>query len=167
MRSPDNPARRRGGGLHPLAVSLPAATRAALGKHGLALGRLLSDWPAVVGPEFAARCLPERIAFPPGARAGGTLRLRVAPGWALMVQHVTPEMIERINTFFGYRAVTRLTLVQGPLPKAAPAKARRPERPLSPTETRALSAAVAPVTDPELRQALERLGAAIRRGEAG
>lgn len=155
---------RRGGGFRTLAKTLPSVTAAALGRRGLALGRLLSDWPTVVGPEFAAQSVPERILFARGERTGGVLRLRVAPGFALMVQHVTPQIIERVNGFFGYRAVDRLALVQGPLPadgrrKPPPAKPKP-----GPAEEAWGASCVASVSDPDLRQALARLGAAIKAG---
>lgn len=161
------PQGRRGGGLRALAATLPSVTASALGRRGLGLGRLLSDWTSVVGPEFAAQSVPERIIFARGERTGGVLRLRVAPGFALMVQHVTPQIIERINGFFGYRAVNRLALIQGPLPSAAPRRSQAAKQPLSPAAETEIEAAVAPIADPDLRQALARLGAAIRGGSGG
>ncbi|MFO1189439.1 MAG: DciA family protein [Alphaproteobacteria bacterium] len=145
---------------------LPSVTASAFGRRGLAMGRLLSDWASIVGAEFAARSLPERFVFPRGARTGGVLRLRVAPGWALMIQHVTPQIIERINGFFGYRAVDRLAVIQGPLPASRAKKPEPAARPLTPADETAIASAVAPVTDPELRQALSRLGAALKGGPA-
>jgi len=145
---------------------LPAVTAGALGRRGLAMGRLLSDWTSIVGAEFAARSVPERITFPRGARTGGVLRLRVAPGWALMVQHVAPQIIERINGFFGYRAVDRLAVIQGPLPASRATKAPPVSRPLTPEDETAIASAVAPVADPDLRRALSRLAAALRGGPA-
>jgi hypothetical protein len=87
------------------------------------------------------------------------LRLRVASAFATEAQHLEPVLIERINAFFGYGAVARLTLVQGPALNApvAPPKLR----PLSAVEQQALDARVAGVADPELRAALQRLGSAV------
>jgi hypothetical protein len=76
------------------------------------------------------------------------------------VQHREPQIIERINGFFGYGAVARLALVQGPMPE----KTRRgppAPRPLSAGEAAALAARVSQVSYPALKSALERLGAAI------
>jgi|HubBroStandDraft_6_1064221.scaffolds.fasta_scaffold678350_1 hypothetical protein len=119
------------------------------------LGRLKSDWPAIVGPEFAAWTWPETLA------RGGTLRLRVAPARGLEVQHRIPALIERINLFFGREAVTRLTLMQGPLPLRPLSLSRAATRPLVASEATALDRQLDDVADPELRDALAQLGRAV------
>ena len=91
----------------------------------------------------------------------------VAPGFALQIQHLEPVLVERINTFYGYRAVARLRLIQGPLPVAPPP--RRPAfRALSASEEEALAATLAGLSDPTLREALTSLGRTLRgRPERG
>src|SRR5580704_12808677 len=135
-----------------------AASRIArpiVARHGGGiLARLKTDWPAIVGPELAASTWPEALA------RGGTLKLHVAPAKGLEVQHRAPALIERINLFFGRDAVTRLTLVQGPLPLPPPA-ARPATRPLAASEATALDRQLGDVADPELRNALARLGRAV------
>jgi hypothetical protein len=118
---------------------------------GGVLARLKSEWAAIVGPELAA------VTWPEGLARGGTLKLRVAPAKGLEIQHRTPLVIERVNLFFGRQAVTRLTLVQGPLPLAPPPPIE-PSRPLGPNEATALDHQVAAIASPELRDALVRLG---------
>jgi len=141
---------------------LPRVAGRALGKRGLGEAHLLSDWASVVGTELAAETLPVKLAFPPGERRNGTLRLRVTSAAALAVQHREPQIIERINGFLGYPAVQRLALVQGPLPGDAPARPA-PPRPLTPEEARRLDGRLAQVPDSGLKSALHRLGAAIAR----
>jgi hypothetical protein len=135
-----------------------AASRLAgpiVARHGGGiLARLKSDWPAIVGPELAASTWPEALA------RGGTLKLHVASAKGLEVQHRAPALIERINLFFGRDAVTRLTLVQGPLPLPPPAP-RPATRPLAVSEAAALDRQLGDVADPELREALARLGRAV------
>ena len=79
---------------------------------GGVLARLKAEWSAVAGAELAAQAWPEKLG------RDGALKLRVAPGFALDLQHRAPLVIERINVFFGRAAVTRLVLVQGTLPLA-------------------------------------------------
>ena len=116
------------------------------------LARLKSAWAAIVGPDLAAATWPESLA------RGGTLKLRVAPGKALEVQHRAPLVIERVNLFFGREAVTRLALVQGPLPLPARAAPRAADRPLEAHEAAALDRQLADINSPELRAALAGLG---------
>jgi hypothetical protein len=103
---------------------------------------------------------PEKLSFPRGERRDGTLHLRVAPGLGLEVQHREPVLIERINAFFGYRAVARLALKQGPPPTAAPLPPARP-RPLKTEERQLLDERLAAIDDGELKAALQRLGEAV------
>ncbi|MGF1609338.1 MAG: DUF721 domain-containing protein, partial [Kiloniellales bacterium] len=119
---------RRSRGLRALGETLAAVTRPALGRRGLAAGGLLHDWQAIVGPEIAAVSLPLRLSFPHrDRRAEGTLNLRVAPGYGVLLQHVEPQIRERVNGYLGYNAVARLRLQQGPLsgPRRPPPSAPR------------------------------------------
>ncbi|MGB8275315.1 MAG: DciA family protein [Alphaproteobacteria bacterium] len=123
------------------------------------IARLSAHWPDIVGRDLAAASAPERLAFPHGAKSGGILHLRVQGALAPVVQHQEPQVIERINTFFGYGAVARLRLIHAPV--AAPgAKAPAP-RPLTEDEERHLGAALGGVADKDLKAALSRLGRAV------
>ena len=157
----DQTKRRRG--LHALAATLPKVTRRALGRRGFAEGGLIAEWPSVVGREIAARCLPAKLALArPGRREDGTLTLRVEPGFATELQHLAPQIIERVNGYLGYRAVDRLILKQGPLP-GPEEEATPPPHQLTADEAAALKDRLSAVDDDELRAALERLGRAVRR----
>lgn len=146
-----------------LGVTLPKVTRRALGRRGFAEGGLLAEWPGIVGAELAAVCLPSKLRFPrAGRRAEGTLTLRVAPGHATTLQHLEPLLLERLNGYFGYRAVARLRLRQGPLtPPPAPQRARPVA--LTARQEAALKSRTAAIDDPSLRAALEGLGRALGR----
>jgi len=111
-------ATRRRRGLEALAGSLPQVAARALGRRGFADAGLLSAWPQVVGKDLAESCAPLRLSFPNRQeRRDGNLLLRVEPAAALELQHLAPLLIERVNVYFGYRAVARLTIRQGPLPR--------------------------------------------------
>jgi len=150
----------RRGVMRAVGASLPRIAKPVLGKQGLGEAQLLQEWPAIVGEALARQCWPIKLTFARGERRDGTLRLRVAPALALEIQHREPILLERINGYFGYRAVTRLVLTQGPPPlpeQAAPV----PPRPLLPSERQALERRLEGIADPALRAALERLGSAI------
>ena len=113
-----------------LAAALPKLTRAAFRRRGFAQADILTRWPAIVGDALAEHCCPEKLNFPTGSNAGATLQIRVASGFAPHLQHLAPLVIERVNAYFGYAAVTRLRLQQGPLPPRRRA-AGRSQRPLT------------------------------------
>ncbi len=151
---------RRRGKMRAVGRELPRIAGRALGKRGLGEAQLLAEWRAVVGDELAAETLPVKLGFPQGGRRNGVLKLRVTSAAALSVQHREPQILERINGFFGYGAVARLALVQGPLPDRSRA-GPRVQRPLTPAESAALARRVSQVPDSGLKSALERLGTAI------
>ncbi|WP_299623760.1 DUF721 domain-containing protein [Pelagibius sp.] len=163
--APHAKARKRRPGLRALAASLPQVTKRAFARRGLRGAELARQWPAIVGSELAGRCRPRRLRFPrPREALDGELVLRVAPAWALEIQHLEGPLLERINSFFGYRAVCRLILQQGPLPdpptnrRVTETTARAPE-----PAGAALTAKLSTVADPELRAALERIGRSLEQ----
>ena len=87
----------------------------ALNNRSMNHSRLILEWDQIVGPELARYSQPERLFFqtPKGQQEEGTLTIRVTSGAALEFQHLTGLLMERINQFFGYRALTRITLKHG------------------------------------------------------
>ncbi|HZL59089.1 MAG TPA: DciA family protein [Stellaceae bacterium] len=150
----------RRGGMRALAANLPAIARPVLGKRGFGEAQLVAQWPAIVGEDLARNLMPEKLSFAGRQRQDGTLRARVEPAFALIAQHREPQILERINAFFGYRAVARLALVQGPLPRDA-RRAAPPARPLDAAEHSALDQRLAGIENDALRDALKSLGEKI------
>jgi hypothetical protein len=147
-------SRKRGGSPTRAGLLLPQAAAQAYRKHGFAESRLLTDWQAVVGERLAEVCLPEKLS------RDGVLTIRVSPSFGLELQHLEPKILERIATFFGHRAVSRLKLRQGEVERPRRA-VRRESRPLTPGEDAALKEELADVEDEGLREALDRLGRAV------
>lgn len=166
-RAQGNGGGKRGGGPRPLAASVGGVAKRTLGRRGFAEGGLIADWRAIVGPELAMCCWPDRLSFPPGRKDGGVLRILAAGSFAIELQHLEPQVLERVNGHFGYRAIDRITILQAP-PGESPARPQ-PEkapadRPAAPAGKEDLEAALSAVDDPEIRAALERLGRAIMDG---
>ena len=150
-------ARPRGGGAKSVGDLMPQVGRTAFRRYGFVQSSVVTRWPEIVGPEHAKVCAPEAIRFPPGERSDGILQLVVAGGHAPIIQHVIPEIIERVNRFFGYRAVAKVKLRQGTVQQAAAKErsgARPPELKPIPME---LGESLRDIGDPELRAVLEGL----------
>jgi hypothetical protein len=150
----------RRGSMRAIAAEVPKIAGPVLGKRGFAEAQLVAQWAAIIGEDMAAGASPEKLSFTRGERRDGTLHLRVAPGFAPEIQHREPVLLERINAFFGYRAVVRLALKQGPPSRPAEPPAPR-LRALEGHEIRQLDRGLADIEDPTLRDALRRLGAAV------
>ena len=156
----NKPARRFA---QPLSVLAGACLSETFKRQGFASAEIVTRWAEIAGPEIAAHSEPLKIQWPRTEHDDGrtaTLVLRVEGPAAIEIQHLSGVILERVNRFFGWPAVGRLALRQAPL-------ARREEKPASRTPDPAVTAAVAaelPATlDDDLRQALARLGAAIKR----
>ncbi len=154
-----NPADFRRGGMHTLGMLVPKAASPILRKRGFAQAAIVARWAEIVGPELAKQSLPEKLSFPRESSAGGaTLHVRAAGAMALELQHLSSIVLERVNGFFGYQAVEKLTLVQAPLPKREVRVPKKPARPLTAEEVQGLDAAVAALPDGGLKDALRILG---------
>ncbi|MEM7172246.1 MAG: DciA family protein [Pseudomonadota bacterium] len=156
--SKSDPGEKRTRRLRALAATLPKVTARTIGRRGFAEAGLINEWPAIVGRDIADQCRPRSLTYPRRERRqGGILSLKVAPAFALEIQHMEPVLIERINRYYGYRAVGQLKLKQGPLPAPKPRTGKQ-EPTLSASEEAALKLRLSEVEDPALRIALERLG---------
>ncbi len=162
-----NPARRTSRGLKALSTSLPGVTAEALGRRGFADGALVSDWPKIVGHDLARASEPLRLSFANRhERRDGTLLLRVEPAFALLLQHLQTQLLERVNGFFGYRAVAQLRILQGPVRGADEEEDVADAKPLDPDIRAAIEAQLAGVEDEAFRDALLRLAQSFHgRGE--
>ncbi|MBC93122.1 MAG: hypothetical protein CMM38_05725 [Rhodospirillaceae bacterium] len=129
-------------------------------KRGLTEVAIISDWPKIIGNRLAQECLPLRIS--PGAGANnGTLYIQVSGVLALELQHMQTQVIERINGYFGYQAISRVILQQAPVVNEKPKKKIKKE--LTKEDTTALDLLLDGVTDNSLRKALRDLGQGILR----
>jgi len=148
--------------LPPVGARVMQVAQAAFMKRGFAQGHVIAHWEEIMGAELAAFSMPEKIAFPRGSAksadlSGGTLTIRVDGPAALEIRHLEPQIIDRINTYYGYAAIGRLKIIQGPLPPK-PRPRYRKLRPLRPDERQALGQSLEKIEEPSLRQSLETLG---------
>ena len=155
-KAPATDAIRRGG-TRAVGAALPALVRNAFRRQGFAAVEVVTRWTAIVGPRLARRTMPEKVTFPPGKNGGGTLHVRVEGPLATELQHVEPQIVEKVNAFYGYEAISHLALKQGRMPPGRVRSARR-ERALTEDARRTLDGAVAPTGDEGLRNALAALG---------
>lgn len=148
--------RPRGSGVRPIAELMPEIGRTAFRKFGFVQSSVVTRWPEIVGLRHARVCAPESIRFPPGEKTDGILQLVVVPAHAPLISHVIPEIMERVNRFFGYKAVARVKIRQGEVkpPPVKPTGAAPPGLRPIPLE---LGESLRDIGDPELRAVLESL----------
>jgi hypothetical protein len=140
-------------------------TQAAYEKHGFAYGEVLAQWDAIVGQKLAQYTQPQRIKWPKQARSkqkyGGVLVVQSVPGFALELQYEVPRLIERLNGYFGYGAISAVKIVQREFKKRmGKPSAEAPS--LSSPEAQELEERLAGIADRGLKDALIRLGIGIK-----
>ena len=148
----------------PLSVLLSEVFSDAYAKQGCAARELVTRWADIAGPEIAAFSEPLKIQWPRPVEGQpqepATLILRVEGPMALEIQHASDVILQRVNRFFGWSAVGRLALRQAPLSRRPQPKASgAPDKNAVAKVAETLSA----VENEELRAALARLGASIKR----
>jgi hypothetical protein len=132
-------------------------------RQGFASAELVTRWSDIVGMEIAAHSEPIKIQWtrPADGEAAepGALVLRVEGPAAIEIQHLANVICERVNQFLGWRAVARIALRQAPL--------RRGQRQAAPAvdavAAQQIAQTLSDIGDDDLRAALARLGAAIKR----
>src|SRR5690348_11908689 len=148
-----------------LSVELPGLTRTAfrntLGGRGFAEAGLITEWAAIVGADIARMSRPVQLAFPRGERKGGVLTVACGGAAALELQHLKPQILDRVNTHFGYGAVSEIRFKQGEAVRRNPrrSESRKPTE----TETAAVTASVSSMPEGAVKDSLMRLGLAMRR----
>lgn len=131
-------------------------------KRGFMHGQIVTQWAQVVGPSLATVSAPEGLRFPPGKKRGATLTIRAAGSAALELQYHLPMIIERVNMYFGYGAVEKVSIRQGPLPQKQEIASTRPApRALTKSEAATVNSTIKPVIDQGLKDALARLGGTV------
>jgi hypothetical protein len=148
----------------PLSDMLGATLTGVLKSQGFASAEILSRWADIVGPEVAASSEPMKINWPrvrdEETPEPATHVLRVEGPAALEIQHLSAVILERVNRFFGWQAIGRIALRQAPLRRRVPKKAPAPP---DPAVAARIAESLPGIEDDALRQAIGRLGAAIKR----
>ena len=122
---------------HRLGRTMSGVVSPSVRKMGFAKADLLTRWSDIIGPDLARVTQPVKLTRAhPGAdgsglgrrKEGGTLILRVVGAMAPEIEARSPQVIDRINQFYGFKAVAHIQLLQGlakgaPVPKTFPTSA--------------------------------------------
>ncbi len=124
----------------PLARSSRGCSILWRGRAALPPRRFSANGPRSSAPSLPQFTTPDRVVWPrrqqdgdeaPPAKGwrveGAILVLRVEGPRAIEVQHRSGKILERVNTYFGYRAITEMRIVQAPVVRAEPSSPRPPE----------------------------------------
>ncbi|WP_116133558.1 DUF721 domain-containing protein [Tropicimonas sp. IMCC34043] len=165
-RKPIAGPRRRMRGFERTSSLLGERIRTASEKRGFAETRLLTHWAEIVGPDIAGVTRPLSVSYARGG-FGATLTVLCPGAQAPLLQMQEPRLREKINSVYGYAAITRIRFTQtaptgfaegqaqfDPAPKTAP-------RVADPVLVVQAEAMAGEVEDEGLRRALAALGEQI------
>lgn len=81
-------------------------------KKGFVEGQILSNWSKIVGSEISSYSIPSKVVFNSNKRKDGTLKILVSSDKIFEIDFFKENIIERINIFFGYSAIKKISIKQ-------------------------------------------------------
>jgi len=149
-------------GIKSLSHALDIITKPVFLKRGFAENRIITDWSKIVGDSISACSVPRKLTFLKDKQSNGTLYVEVSnSGFATEIVYLEPTILEKIACYFGYKAVSRLKILQNPQTQAKAAQKAPPKKEISKENNDALEASIAEIDYEELKQSLRSLGRGI------
>lgn len=166
IKRPAPKEERKNWDLVPLSRNISPLTRSLFGKKGFVEIDILTNWDKIVGHELADYTFPEKIDFKREQKNNGTLHLQVPTGaFALEIQHREKYIIEKINAYFGYNAVSNIRILQNnslPLKSDEDYKEESPDKNLvTAEEENYIKSLAADINNSKLKEILIKLGQSI------
>ena len=96
-------------GLRPFSSSIPKTLKKHLKKGGYNYSSIVDNWTKMVSKEISDTCYPVTVKMEKGMR-DGTLILNVIHGKEIEVEYAKNDIIDKINSFFGYSLIKKVTL---------------------------------------------------------
>ena len=96
-------------GLRPFSRSIPQGLKKLLKKGSYNFSNIIDNWTKMVGKDISNTCYPSTIRMGK-EMSNGTLVLNVIHGNELSVEYSKQEIIEKINSFFGFKCIKEVKL---------------------------------------------------------
>ena len=96
-------------GLRPFSSSIPKTLKKYLKKGGYNYSNIVDNWTKVVSKKISDSCYPITIKMGKEMK-NGTLVLNVLHGKELEIEYAKKEIIDKINSFFGYNCINQIIL---------------------------------------------------------
>ena len=96
-------------GLRPFGNTLPRGIKGILKKSGYNYSEIISKWNLLVGKDISSCAYPKSIKMTKGD-TNGLLVLAVKRGNEITVEYSKKEIINKINSYFGYRLINEIRL---------------------------------------------------------
>ena len=92
--------------------TLPKILKTKLEKANFVDISVIKNWKEIVGDDIAKNCWPIKIFFSDGNNSNGKIAIKVKRGWSLEIEYKNQEIIEKLNQYFGYKAISKINIIQ-------------------------------------------------------
>jgi hypothetical protein len=96
-------------GLRPFSRSIPKNLKKLLKKGSYNFSNIIDNWSRMVGKDISNICYPSTVRMGKEMN-NGTLVLNVIHGNELTVEYGRQEIIDKINSFFGFKCIKEVKL---------------------------------------------------------
>ena len=96
-------------GLRPFSSSIPKTLKKHLRKGGYNYSSIVDNWTKMVGVKISNACYPLTVKMGKDMK-DGTLVLNVTHGKEMEIEYEKKEIMDKINSFFGYKCISNVTL---------------------------------------------------------
>jgi len=96
-------------GLRPFSSSIPKTLKKHLRKGGYNYSNIVDNWTKMVSKKISDSCYPLTVKMGKETK-NGTLVLNVIHGKEMEIEYKKEEIIDKINSFFGYNCISKVTL---------------------------------------------------------
>ena len=96
-------------GLRPFSSSIPKTLKKHLRKGGYNYSNIVDNWTKIVSKKISDACFPITVKMGKDMK-DGNLVLNVIHGKEVEVEYKKKEIIDKINSFFGYNCISHVTL---------------------------------------------------------
>ena len=96
-------------GLRPFSSSIPKTLKKHLRKSGYNYSSIVDNWTKMVNKKISDACYPNTVKMEKDMK-NGNLILNVIHGKEMEIEYAKSEIIDKINSFFGYNCISYVTL---------------------------------------------------------
>mgnify|MGYP001169000540 CR=1 FL=1 len=92
--------------------SLPKIVNKNISERSFVELSLIKNWNKIIGKEIACYCWPIKMVFSNIKNTNGIIFLKTKRGKSMEIEFKHNEIIEKLNQYFGYNAVSKISIIQ-------------------------------------------------------
>ena len=142
--------------------SLPKILEKKLKKANFIEISIIKNWKEIVGNDIAKLCFPIKIIFSNEGNINGKIIIQVKRGWSLEIEYKNQEIIEKLNQYFGYKAISKINIIQNFEKYTVESKKNKIEKKIT---KKKFFKEIANVKQPKLQKALLKLDKTLFKSE--